>query len=80
MGKMETGKDSTTDPAMGNGVPALGHEDLELEQRRVHPPIPQEVAVLSDAVWSETFQEDQCKSERGRYKDVCYEFYKKQEL
>jgi len=80
MGKMETGKDSTTDPAMGNGVPALGHEDLELEQRRVHPPIPQEVAVLSDAVWSETFQEDQCKSERGRYKDVCYEFYRKQEL
>ena len=75
MGRMETGKDSITDPAMGNGVPALGHEDMDIEKRRIHPSMPEEVAALTNSIWSVKFQEEECNSERGRFKDACYDYY-----
>ena len=75
MGKMETGKDTTTDPAMGRGIPALGHEDAAVEKARIHPPMPSDVAALSHSVWSVKFEEEQCGSERGRFKDACWDYY-----
>jgi phospholipase C len=74
MGKMETGKETTTDPAMGKGVPALGHEDAEIERQRVHPPMPRDVARLGHVRWSEEWGMTQCDSDRAKYKDACYDY------
>jgi len=73
MGKMETGEDTTTDPAMGKGLPALGHEDEAVESKRVHPPMPRDIARLSHVKWSEEWGAH-CESDRGMYKDACYDY------
>ena len=63
MGRMETGRTTTSDPAMAKGGSYLVVEGT----REEHPAIPAEYYALR---WT---RERECASERGRMKDACWD-------
>lgn len=77
MGHIETGATTTSDPAMSKGVPALGHEtvaEIVRDNRLgvgIHPPVPDAFLALSRTTWGKDHMEQQCASERSKFKSAC---------
>jgi hypothetical protein len=72
MGRMETGRTTTSDPAMGAGPPArLGFGDEAHSHEPPaggHPDLPRSLTRLEP--WK---REDECTSSRSLFKDACWE-------
>ena len=72
MGRMETGRTTTSDPAMGAGPPArLGFGDAAHSHAPPaggHPDLPRSLTHLPPFS-----REAQCTSKRSQFKDACYD-------